>query len=204
MPTATAASQPATKPKAHKHPEGAAYWFTCPACRAEDKERSAPDFKQIADDALESTTFMIPMNDYDNQICRAYLLAKYPDAPYITSALNLDTLTGWEDAETIVVVRRDVWPKYALPGFKRQKDEEGKFETVGVPPETFIGDIVEMAPIYVKRVLAAGGGSKANRFAKAKLNHASLMQKFSEYMTHPYRPGLPYDPKDTVMNFVFA
>lgn len=200
---ATLATPPAlTKPAPqHKHTSGQTYLFTCPACRAEDKARSAENFVNIPDSELERTTFMVPGNDSDGNICRAYLAVKYPEAPYITSSLNLATLGGWEEGEQIVVLRRDTWPKQPLPGLKRMKDEEGKWETQQVPHETFICDVVEMAPLMVRQVLIH---TKADRFVKAKLDIRPLTARLGELMCFPYRPDLPKDPKDTVLNFVFS
>lgn len=198
--TTIPAAQP-PKPTHKNHPPDAKYWFTCPACRAEDRARSAPDFKQLTEEDYERTTFMIPSSDIDRRICEAYLALKYPDAPYITSSLNLETLSGWGDDEQIVVVRRDTWPKAPGASFKRMKDEEGKWETQELPAETFVADVVEMAPIVVRETLVH---SKADRFKKAKIDKMPLVRRLAEVMAPPYRPDMPKSDKDTVLYFAFA
>lgn len=163
--------------------------------------RSAPDFKQIDEADYDRTTFLIPGNDYDRQICLAYLQAKYGELPYVSDALNLDLLSGWAEDEQIVCLRRDTWPKQPRAGFKRMKDEEGKWAEERLDPALYIEDIREMAPLNVRSTMVI---EKANRFKKSSTDRGPLIARLEELMPFPYRLDLPKDPKDCVMRIVFA
>lgn len=185
----------------HKHTGDEHYQNTCKACRAADAERSRPGFCSIPEAELERTTFLVPETPYDDQVCRAYLMEKYPDAKYIGSSLDLAKLGGWADGEQIVVVRRDTYPKPHGPGFRREKDVEGKWEYLTIPPETHIGEVVESAPVNVKETIV---NTKADRFTKSQLNIKPLIARLAELMPLPYRIDLPKHKNDTVAYFLHA
>lgn len=176
--------------------------FTCPACRAADKLRSAPDFRSISEEDLPNVTFFVPETTYDNQVCRAYLALKYPDAQLISSQINLNSIGGWPTDDKIVVVRRDVWPRPS-PGRSttREKDEEGKWMYIDVAPETYVNEVVESAPIHIHSTMVA---TAANRFEKAKLDLHPLIRRLGELMPQPYRIDLPRCEKDSIARFVHA
>lgn len=185
----------------HKHTGDEDYQNTCKACRAADAERSRPGYCAIPEAELGHTTFLVPDTPYDDQVCRAYIFEKYPDARYIGSSLDLAKLGGWADNEQIVVVRRDTWPKPHGVGSKREKDVEGKWEYIMVPPETYICEVVESAPIRVKQTIVA---AEADRFTKSQLNIKPLIKRLCELMPLPYRIDLPRHEDDTVAYFVHA
>lgn len=202
MPQATPNTPTPTPHKlVHKHPGGQNYLNTCKACRADDAARSAPDVRAVREDDIARTTFLIPETPYDNSICRAYLAEKYPEAGYIHHKLDLAKLGGWAEGEQIVVVRRDTWPKQPGPGQTREKDEEGKWQYNAVPPETYLNEIVEMAPIDVRATMVV---TKADRFTKSALDIKPLIARLAELMCLPYRIDMPRDDNDTEMNFVHA
>lgn len=185
----------------HRHTNNEHYQNTCKACRMADAERSRPGFCSITDKDLERTTFLVPDTAYDALVCRAYLAEKYPDARYIGSSIDLGKLGGWADGEQIVVVRRDTWPKQHGVGSKRQKDVEDKWEYIEVPPETYISEVVESAPLDVKRTIQL---TDADRFTKSQLDIRPLIARLSELMPLPYRIDMPRHPNDTVAYFVHA
>lgn len=193
-------SVPAPKLK-HKHTGDEDYQNTCKACRAADAERSRPGYCNIPEVDLDRTTFLVPETPYDAAVCRAYLTEKYPDARYIGSSIDLAKLGGWGDGEQIVIVRRDSWPKMPGVGSKREKDVEGKWEYMMVPPETYVSEVVESEPIDVKKTIEL---TKADRFTKSQLNIKPLLKRLSELMPLPYRIDLPRHEDDTVAYFVHA
>lgn len=204
MPSPQSAAQlPPQKPRVleHKHTNNENYVFTCKACRAADAERSKLDVRAIPEDDLVRTTFLIPDSDYDNQVCRAYLMHKYPDATYIGSSLNTSIIGGWPEGEQIVVVRRDTYPKPVGPGSRREKDVEDKWQYVGIDPETYVHEVVEMAPIDIKATIIE---TKPDRFTKAKLNKAPLLRRLAELMPLPYRIDIPRSLGDDCIYFVHA
>jgi hypothetical protein len=196
-----AASVPAARVYEHKHGSGETYLFSCKACRQEDEKRSKLDNKQVQYEDMERVTFLVPPG-YDGDICRAYLQEKYPDAVYIGSSLDLSQLPGWAENECVIVCRRDTWPKQPGPGYERTKDKEDKWVTAEVPASTYIADVVEMAPLYVKQCLVYT--QKANRFEKAKLDIGGFIRRIAELFPVPYRPDMPRHEKDTVMYIVRA
>lgn len=185
----------------HKHTNDEFYQNTCKACRAADAERSRPGFCSIALDDLPRTTFLIPDLQYDGAVCRAYLFEKYPDSVYVGSSLDLGKIGGWAEGEQLVVVRRDVWPKLPGVGQTRTKDVEGKWEYIEVDPATYIPEVIESAPIDVRKTIAI---SKADRFTKSQLDIRPLIARLSEQMPAPYRIDLPRADADTVLFFVYA
>lgn len=193
---------PNTKPSVkHRHTNDEHYQYTCKACRLADAERSRPGFCAISEEDLARTTFLIPDAPYDSLVCRAYLMEKYPDAPYIGSSLDLAKLGGWAEGEQIVVVRRDTWPKPHGVSQTREKDVEGKWQYLDVDPTTLIGEVVESAPVNVKLTIQL---SAADRFTKSQLNIRPFISRLSELMAHPYRIDLPRSEKDSVAFFVHA
>lgn len=210
--TQNPAPAPQTRPSRaeHVHPEGASYCNSCRACRAADAERSKLEHRALKDEEVERTTFLVPEPVHDQEICRAYIAHKYPNALYIGTSLDLAQLTGWPDGEQIVVVRRDTWPRPPSSRFKRQKDAEDKWETVQVADELLIHECVESAPIDVRKSLAYIGGS--GRFTKAQVDYMPLVRKLAEQMPVPYRIDMPRNldregkaiNTDSVMRFVYA
>jgi hypothetical protein len=188
-----------SKPRAleHVHPEGNIYWFTCKACRAADRERSALDKRALNDAEVALTAFLIPESDYDSQVCRAYLEHKYPDAEFIASSIDLSKLTGWADDEQLVIVTRQAGKD--SPGMRRKKDEEGKWETMPVLPSEYIAEVTESSPINVKRTINVG---KADKFTKSAVNIQPLMVRLMERVFPPYRIDLPKHEKDTILRIV--
>lgn len=197
-----AAEKPSPLRLTHKHTNDERYQNSCKACRAEDAERSKPGVRSISEDELVRTTFLIPETAYDNSVCRAYIASKYPDAQYIGSQLNLATISGWPAGEKIVVVRRDTWPKLPGPSMRKELDEEeGKRVYVDIPPETYISECVESAPLDVHSTMVA---TAADRFTKAKLDLKPLVARLSELMPPPYRIDLPRHERDSEARFVHA
>jgi hypothetical protein len=191
-------SSGAVKPN-HKHTNDEHYQLTCKACRLADAERSRPGFCSIPEADLARTTFLVPDSQYDNAVCRAYLLEKYPDAPYIGSSIDLAKLGGYAEGEQLVVVRRDSWPRPPAEAQTREKDVEGKWQYSDVDPQTLIGEVVEMAPLNIKFTIQL---SAADRFTKSKLDISPLTRRLAELMAYPYRIDLPRDPRDTVAYFI--
>jgi hypothetical protein len=157
--------------------------------------------RAIKEKELVNVTFWIPETTFDNMVCRAYLAEKYPDAPYISSQINLASIAGWPTEDKIVIVRRDTWPKAPGRATTREKDEEGKWMYVDVPPETYLHEVVEMAPIHIHSAMVA---TAANRFNKSKLDLKPLIARLCEVMPQPYRIDLPRHDKDTEARFVHA
>ena len=185
----------------HRHPTNATYSGTCKACRAADKARSAPDVRQIAEDDVPKTVFLVPDIPYEAAVCREYIARKYPDAQFITSFINLKTLGGWPPGDTIVVVRRDTWPKNHGVDRKREKDEEGRFQWVDVHPETYVHEVVEMEPLDVSRLLRT---QPADRFKNAQQDNTNLINRLSEFMPLPYRIDMPRHQDDALMRITLA
>lgn len=198
---APSTSASVAKPK-HRHTNSdQQYQNTCKACRAEDAERSRAGYCNIPEEDLVRTTFLIPDTQYDGAVCRAYLAEKYPDAIYIGASLDLGKLAGFAEGEQIVVVRRDTWPKTPGVNITRAKDVEGKWEYTDVAPEAYISEVVESAPIDVRKTISI---SKADRFTKSELDIRPLLQRLSEQMPPPYRIDLPRHKNDSVLYFVYA
>ena len=197
----TTQSQSSPKPAEHKHPTGATYYWMCKACRAADKARSAPEFRQIAEDDVPKTVFLVPDIPYEASVCREYIVRKYPEAQFITSFINLKTLGGWAPGESIVVVRRDTWPKNHGVDRKREKDEEGRFQWVDVHPETYVHEVVEMEALEVSKLLRTRA---ADRFTNAKQDTTTLIERLSEHMPLPYRIDMPRHVDDALMRITLA
>lgn len=187
----------------HRHPNNARYCFTCLACRAEDKARSGlnnpPQF--TTPEELEQVIFLIPESDHDRSIVLEYINQRYPGAPYVSSQIDVSGFTGWGDGEVIVAIRRDTWPRPPRPGSKLGKDEIGNWAQVPVPIETFLDDIVEMAPIEPRKELII---DKATRFRKGSLDRSALYDRLSEVFPPPYRIDLPRHKDDTIMRIIHA
>lgn len=196
-----AATAPAVKPKHRAHPEDVSYVNTCPACRFEDVARSGLDNPHIAEADLDRTTFLLPATDVDGAVCATYMAHKYPNAQWVGYSLDLQKLGGWVEGEQIVVVRRDSGPSPKRPASRRALDEEGKWETVQVPHEELLSDVVESAPIDVRRALEI---SRADKFTKSKLDYMKFVNRLAEYMPLPYRIDLPKHKDDSVMRFIIA
>lgn len=193
------ATEPKPQKLVHQHTADETYLSTCRACRAADAERSKLDAVNYDEDALEHVTFIVPETQSDQEICKAYIFKKYPQAKYIGSALDLSQVPAWPDGELIVVVRRDTWPKPPSSRLVRKKDAEDKWETVQRPDEEMIHECVESAPIDVRKTIVA---VKGDRFTKATVDTMPLVRRLAEHMPPPYRIDMPSGKGDTVMRMV--
>jgi hypothetical protein len=189
----------AKKQEQHRHTSH--YLHTCKACREADKARSASDKRALNDADLAHTTFLLPEDQYDNQVCREYLRLKYPDHDhqFLTSSINLEMLTGWEREDTIVVVRRVAPPHGFGPRYKRQKDEENKWADVEVHPSTYVGEVVESAPLLVDELVTR---PKANRYVKASIDYRPLIERLTELLVPTYRVDMPREKNDSLMRVI--
>lgn len=199
MPQAQTAPSEPKRTAEHRH--ASHYLHTCKACREADKARSAPDKRALSEADLAHTTFLLPEDSYDNQVCRAYLLSKYPDHDhqFITSMINLDMLTGWEREDTIVVIRRVAGPQGFGPRIKRQKDEENKWADIEVPPHTYVPEVVESAPLLVDELVSR---PKANRYVKAPIDYMPLVERLTEFLVPTYRVDMPREKNDSLMRVI--
>lgn len=167
------------------------YVHNCPACMAEDKARlAAPPTLTAAE--MESTLFFVPETDYDRDICRIYVQQRYPNAQSISHQVNAEKLSYVKGARIVVVTRRGLDGKRPGPGWKRQKDEEGKFEDFKVPPETYLHEVVESAPILVSDCMDV---VPATMFSEGSVDMTELSARLAEH-AYPYRIALPADPRD--------
>ena len=202
--------------EAHKHPRGVrdeitgfddlgrriiqqvqdrvpTYVFNCKACQAEDRARmEAPPTLKPRD--YEVTLFLVPESEYDNSVCRAYLAKRYPELEQsqasIVSAFHAEKLTYVKGAQMIVVTRR---PKSLRgPGLRRIKDDENKWIDVPVPPETYIDDVIESAPLVIDECLDV---KPATMFSEQSVDMTELVARLAE-RAFPYRIAPPADPKD--------
>ena len=197
MPSAQAT--PSARAPEHKHPSGQRYFAACKVCRAEDAARSGIDKRTFSDADLEHVTFIIPEDEYDNLVCRDYLLEKYPDALFVGSSLDLAKLPGFPDEEVIVVVKRVNKPGKELGArFRRAKDAEEKWITEQVATSTYFDEVVESEPIPIKRTMVL---HKADRFTKSQTDLRPLIQRLEEVM-YPWRPDMPRHRDDTVLRMV--
>lgn len=198
----TEAAPKTPKKLQHIHPDGRLYFNQCRACREEDRARSGLDNPHIKDEDIERTTFLIPHSDHDGAVCRAYLDAKYPEerpgTRYVGSTLDTEKLGGWVEGEQLVIVRIDTWPKPPSAGTARKKDQEDKWETVTIPYEDLIHEVVESAPIEVRKIMTV---NKADRFTKSTYNKQPFYDRLSELMPAPYQLRLPMYEGDTLLWF---
>lgn len=167
------------------------YVFNCAGCVAEDKARmAAPPTLTAAE--LESTLFLVPETDYDREICRIYVQQRYPAAKSVSHQVHAEKLSYVKDARIVVITRRGLDGKLPGVGWKRMKDEEGKFDDFKVPPETYLNEVVESAPIVVAECMDV---VPATMFSEGSVNMTELAARLAEHAA-PYRIALPADPRD--------
>jgi hypothetical protein len=198
MPAAQPSTPSARAGAEHKHTYGKWYQPNCKACRAEDAARSGVDKSGFSDAELTQITFLIPEEEYDGLVCRAYLAKKYPEAPWVGSQLDLATLNGWPDGDKIVVLRRVPGVDGLGPRYKRTKDAEDKWVTEEVKPSAYVHEVVESAPIEVRSSLVV---QRADRFTQSKTDVNPLVDRLAEVM-FPCRPAMPRHKDNTVMRMV--
>lgn len=169
----------------------ATYAFNCPACIAEDKARMAapPTFTP---EELETTLFLVPESDYDREICRLYIEQRYPEAKSVSHQFHAEKLAYVKDARIVVITRRGVNNKAPGPGWKRQKDEEGKWQDFKIPPETYLNEVVESAPIFVADSMSV---VPATMFSEGSVDLTELTSRVAE-RAYPFRIAPPADPRD--------
>jgi hypothetical protein len=167
------------------------YVFNCPACVADDKARmAAPPTLTAAE--LNATLFLIPESDYDRSICTLYVKERYPEAQSVVHQFHAEKLAYVKDARIVVVTRRGLNGKTPGPGWKRQKDEEGKWEDFKLPPETYLHEVVESAPIVVSDCMDV---VPATMFSEGSVDMTELTARVAE-RAYPYRIAPPADPRD--------
>jgi hypothetical protein len=188
--------------RAHEHPTNEQYWFECRACREADKARTDMKVKQVAEDDYDRTIFLIPDNEFDGQVCREFLLQKYPHAKWITSKIDLQKLGGWGPDDQVVVIRRDPWPRECAAHWKRMKEDDVVWHEQ-IPPDSpqFLAEVVEMEAVNVRQCIYI---SPATRFSKSKPDDSRLIARLTELWPPPYRIDMPRDPggKDSEVRFV--
>lgn len=166
------------------------YFAGCRLCQLHDRERMANEPPPID---FERTLFFVPEVDYDNQIARAYILHRYgEEATNIVHAFNAEKLTYVRGAQIIVVVRRAQAGKPLGKREKRIKDEEGKWDDQAVPPETYLHEIVESAPLVVEDVVRV---QKADMYNEGSIDMSELIERLGE-LVYPNKVQLPADPRD--------
>lgn len=167
------------------------YVFNCPACVAEDKARmAAPPTMTPAE--IETTLFLIPESDYDRSICSMYVHQRYPNVTNISHQVHAEKISYVKGARIVVVTRRGLDGKPPGPGWNRRKDEEGKFEDFKVPPETYLHEVVESAPILVADCMDV---IPATMFSEGSVNMSELVARLAEH-AFPYRIAPPADSRD--------
>lgn len=162
------------------------YLPNCKACQAADRERMAGPAPKYN---LETTMFLLPEPEYDNMVCRAYLIARYPDAEHIVHAFNADKLSYVKGAQVVVITRRGKNGKLG-PRTKRAKDEEGTFYDAPIPPETYLDEVVESDPIVVADCVRVQAGSM---YAEESVDFSELMARIAERAV-PFRIAPPIAP----------
>lgn len=166
------------------------YFAGCRLCQLQDRERMQTEPPPID---FERTLFFVPETDYDQQIARAYILHRYgEEAQNIVHAFNAEKLTYVRGAQIIVVVRRALPGKMLGKREKRIKDEEGKWDDQPVPPETYLNEIVESAPIIVEDVVRV---TKADMYNEGSVDMSELIERLGE-LVFPNKVQLPADPRD--------
>ncbi|HEX6464227.1 MAG TPA: hypothetical protein VFZ98_07240 [Vicinamibacterales bacterium] len=167
------------------------YVFNCPACVAEDKARmAAPPTLTAAE--IGTTLFLIPESDYDRSICALYVRERYPDAQSVSHQFHAEKLAYVKDARIVVVTRRGLNGKTPGPAWKRQKDEEGKWEDFKLPPETYLNEVVESSPIIVADCMDV---VPATMFSDGSVDMTELTARVAE-RAYPFRIAPPADPRD--------
>jgi hypothetical protein len=167
------------------------YVFDCPACVADDKARiAAPPTMTPAE--VSTTLFLIPESDYDRSICALYVRGRYPEAQSVSHQFHAEKLAYVKDARIVVITRRGLNGKAPGPGSKRQKDEEGKWEDFKLPPETYLPEVVESAPIIVADCMDV---VPATMFSEGSVDLTELTARVAE-RAYPYRIAPPADPRD--------
>jgi hypothetical protein len=169
----------------------ATYVFSCPACIAEDRARMKAEPTLTAAE-LGTTLFLIPESDYDRDVCRLYLAQRYPTAQSISHQVHCEKLSYVNGARVVVVTRRGEGGKMSGPSTKRRKDEEGKFEDFKIPPETYLHEVVESAPIVVAECMDV---VPATMFSEGSVDMNELVARLAE-RAFPYRIAPPSDPRD--------
>jgi hypothetical protein len=165
------------------------YMVTCKACIADDRKRSleAPAALDI-----DHTLFLVPEPAYDNSVARAYVLSRWPEAVNIVSAFHAEKLSYVKGAQIVVITRRGLNGKLPGPSTKRTKDEEGTFHDEPIPPDTYLRECVESAPIVVAECMDV---VPATMFSEQSVDMRELVARLAE-VAQPYRIAIPADPKD--------
>ena len=202
------------KPPEHEHPRGmndviagvdeqgrriihsvparvATYKFDCPRCMWDDDKRMR-ELPALSDDELNATLFLVPESSYDASVCRAYITRRYPGKRNIASAFNAEKLSYVRGAQIVVITRRGLNGQPPGPGSKRTKDEEGKFADTAVPPETYLDELVECAPIVIADCMDV---VPATMLSEGSVKLDELIARLSEHV-YPYRIALPVHKDD--------
>lgn len=165
------------------------YVFKCKACQEDDRARMAAPPTLLN---LEQTLFLIPEPEYDGQVARAYISARYPEAKNIVCAFHAEKLSYVKGAQIVVVTRRGLNGKITGPRTKRTKDEEGTFYDAPIPPETYLSEVVESEPIDVASCMDV---VPATMFSEQQVDMKELTSRLAERAA-PFRIAPPADPKD--------
>lgn len=167
------------------------YKFDCPRCVWEDEKRMNEP-PTLTEEELETTLFLVPEPKYDIDVCRAYVAKRYPGKRNVTSSFNAERLSYVRAAQIVVISRRGANGQPVGPGSKRQKDEEGKFVDFPVPPETYLNEVVESAPIVVAECMDV---IAATMLSEGSVDMRELVARLHEH-TVPYRIALPTHKDD--------
>jgi len=173
------------------HDRTPTYIFSCKGCIADDKKRmdAPPTLNEVA---LDKTLFLIPETEYDQAICRVYLKTRYPEATNIVAQFNAERLSYVKGAQIVVITRRGKNGGMPGPGTRRQKDAEDVWKESKIPPETYLDELVESAPILVEECMNV---VPANMFSDQDVDMRELIARLSE-RAYPYRIACPADPRD--------
>lgn len=167
------------------------YIFSCKGCIAEDKARmSAPT--TLTEEQIEKTLFLIPEGDYDQQVVREYLKIRYPEAQNVVAMFHAERLSYIKGAQIVVVTRRGKNGGHPGPSWRRQKDVEDVWKETKIPPETYLDEVVESAPVVVAQCMDV---SPANMFSDQQVDMSELVVRLTE-LAMPYRIAVPADPRD--------
>lgn len=188
-----------TRPAPTHNHEGIPYLFGCQACRQEDLERSRINNPTIPQEMLEFTTFLVPIEDYEEQVCREYLRLKYPDAPWIGSTFDVSNLMGLaaDEREQLVIIRRaGLNGKGPGPGSKPVYNSENIWvRNDPVPVETYLNEVVESRPINIRASLEV---VKPSRFVKSHLDKQRFVEQASS-AAYPAMLQMPRHKDDVLM-----
>lgn len=168
------------------------YRWDCEGCRYDDRKRMATA-PTITEYEMERTLFLVPEAQYDQRVAREYLRRRYGNVDHrAVSQVNLERMGQVKSARIVVVTRRGRPGRPIGAGITRTMDREGVWREVEVPPETYLRDIVESAPIVVDEAVEV---TSANMFADRSIDLGELVARLGE-VASPYRIACPAHKDD--------